>query len=96
VTSPELLVAIWQIIASRSKTLPPLETIRDNVILNAVLSEMERRGYVVKDGEQYKLTDKGRAIAADVWIPLEVGRLKSFKYVTPAFYVVLNVSNGLV
>jgi hypothetical protein len=45
--TPELLVAIWQIIASRSKTLPPLETIRDNVILNAVLSEMERRGYVI-------------------------------------------------
>jgi hypothetical protein len=42
--TPELLVAIWQIIASRSKTLPPLQTIRDNVILNAVLSEMERRG----------------------------------------------------
>jgi hypothetical protein len=42
--TPELLVAIWQIIASRSKTLPPLQTLRDNVILNAVLSEMERRG----------------------------------------------------
>jgi hypothetical protein len=94
--TPELLAAIWQIIASRSKTLPPLQTIRDNVILNTVLSEMERRGYVVKDGERYKLTDKGRTIAADVWIPLEVERLKSFKYVTPAFYVVLNASNGLV
>jgi hypothetical protein len=88
--TPGLLAAIWQIIASRSKTLPPLETIRDNVILNAVLSEMEKRGYVVKDGEQYKLTEKGRAIAAGVWIPLELEKLKSFKYVTPAFYVVLN------
>ncbi len=88
--TPELLAAIWQIIASRSKTLPPLETIRDNVILNAVLSEMERRGYVIKDGKQYKLTDKGRAIAADVQISLEVEKLKSFKYVNPAFYAVLN------
>jgi hypothetical protein len=42
--TPELLVAIWQILASRNKTLPPLQTIRDNVILNAMLSEMERRG----------------------------------------------------
>ncbi len=57
---------------------------------------MERHGYVIKDGKQYKLTNKGRAIAADVWIPLEVEKLKSFKYVNPAFYVVLNVSNGLV
>ncbi len=57
---------------------------------------MEKRGYVVKDGEQYKLTDKGRAIAADVWIPLGVEKLKSFKYVNPAFYAVLNASNGLV
>jgi uncharacterized protein (DUF2225 family) len=43
---------------------------------------------VVKDSKQYKLTDRGRAIAADVQIPLE--KLKSFKYVNPAFYAVLN------
>jgi hypothetical protein len=42
--TPELIAAIRQIIASRNKTLPPLQTIRDNVILNAVLNEMERRG----------------------------------------------------
>jgi uncharacterized protein (DUF2225 family) len=51
---------------------------------------MERRGYVVKDSKQYKLTDRGRAIAADVQIPLEVEKLKSFKYVNPVFYAVLN------
>jgi hypothetical protein len=50
---------------------------------------MERRGYIIRDGKRYKLTDRGRAIA-DVWIPLEVEKLKSFKYVNPAFYVVLN------
>ena len=64
--------------------------IGDNIILNAVLSEMERRGYVIKDGKRYKLTDRGRTIAADVQIPLEVEKLKSFKYVNPAFYAVLN------
>jgi len=94
--SPELLAAVWQIAASRSIFLPPLETIRDNVILGAILAEMEKRGYVTKDGERYRLTDEGKAIAADVWIPPDVEKLKTFRYVTPTFYAILNTSTGLI
>ncbi len=94
--SPELLAAVWQIVANRSRFLPPLETIRDNVILGAILAEMEKRGYVTKDGERYRLTDEGKAIAADVWIPPDVEKLKTFRYVTPTFYAILNTSTGLI
>jgi len=94
--SSELLAAVWQIAASRSRLLPPLETIRDNVILGAILAEMEKRGYLTRDGEHYRLTDEGKAIATDVWIPPDVEKLKTLRYVTPAFYAVLNTSTGLV
>jgi superfamily II helicase len=90
--SPDFLAAVWQMVASRSKLLPPLETVRDNVILGAILAEMEKRGYVTKDGERYRLTEEGKAVAADVWVPPDVERLKTLRYVTPAFYAVLNTS----
>jgi hypothetical protein len=38
------------------------------------------------------LTEEGKAVAADVWIPPDVERLKTLRYVTPAFYAVLNTS----
>jgi len=90
--SPDFLAAVWQMVASRSRLLPPLETVRDNVILGAILAEMEKRGYVTKEGERYRLTEEGKAVAADVWVPPDLERLKTLRYVTPAFYAVLNTS----
>lgn len=89
-TTPELLASVWQIVATRSRLLPPLEKILDNIIVQGVLAEMEKRGYVIRDGNKYILTEDGKAIARDIALPQEVMKLKELKYVTPTFFTILN------
>ncbi|ACB39604.1 hypothetical protein [Pyrobaculum neutrophilum] len=89
-TSPELLASTWHIMATRTRLLPPLEKVLDNAVILGVLAEMEKKGYVMRDGNRYVLTEEGKLVARDVELPQDVARLKQLKYVTPAFFAILN------
>ncbi|ABL88792.1 hypothetical protein Pisl_1640 [Pyrobaculum islandicum DSM 4184] len=55
-----------------------------------IVAAMEKRGYVMRDGDRYILTEDGKAIARDIALPQEVMKLKELKYVTPTFFTILN------
>ncbi|WP_262373971.1 hypothetical protein [Pyrobaculum arsenaticum] len=86
----ELIAATWQMTAVRTRTIPPLEKTRDNVILQAILAEMEKRGYVSRKGDTYTLTEDGQKIAPEIYVAPELETLKRMRFVTPSFYVLLN------
>ncbi|AET34247.1 hypothetical protein P186_2871 [Pyrobaculum ferrireducens] len=88
--TPDLIAVAWQVTARRLKTVPVIEKVRENVVLQALLVEMEKRGYVKREGPRYMLTEGGEALALEIKIPPEVVRLKEMKYVTPHFYALLN------
>ncbi|MGC9050558.1 hypothetical protein [Pyrobaculum sp.] len=89
--TPDLIAVAWYVTARRLRTVPAIEKVRENVILQALLVEMEKRGYVKREGPRYMLTEEGEALALEIKIPPEVVRLKEMKYVTPLFYALLNV-----
>jgi hypothetical protein len=88
--TPDLIAVAWHVTARRLRTVPAIEKVRENVVLQALLIEMEKRGYVKREGSRYMLTEEGEALALEIKIPPELIRLKEMKYVTPHFYALLN------
>ncbi|MEM1598097.1 MAG: hypothetical protein QXP31_10670 [Pyrobaculum sp.] len=82
----EQITAAWHITSVKTRALPPLERILDNVVVAGILSQMENEGYVKRVGDRYVLTEEGASVAKPIQIPEEVKKLKSFKYVNSYFY----------
>lgn len=89
-SSVDTLIAAWQLTAVRTRLIPPLEKLTDNLFVAAILAEMEKRGFVRRVDSRFELTESGVAIASEIKIPGEVSAMLSMKYVTPIFYVLLN------
>jgi len=57
--TPDLIATAWHIIAYRTKTVPLLEKVRENLVLLALLTEMEKKGACEEERRAIRINRRG-------------------------------------